>query len=148
MHHDEQLFTEVEVASGEYFIVMNSWLSKYQNSTIIWHKMMILNHLKRLQSIRAQIPKTVQSLSSHKNSPSTLSTVSVYKNISLSWFAVHFFIHTSVIFFVFFLCRMAKSLITCCKNLCLYPFFLCSLFLERMPAPIFLWLNLVFSLEL
>ena len=134
MHHDEQLFTEVEVASGEYFIVMNSWLSKYQNSTII--------------SIRAQIPKTVQSLSSHKNSPSTLSTGSVYKNISLSWFAVHFFIHTSVISFVFFLCRMAKSLITCCKNLCLYPFFLCSLFLERMPAPIFLWLNLVFSLEL
>lgn len=140
LHHDEQLFTEVEVASGEYFIVMNSWLSKYQNSTIIWHKMMILTHLKRLQSIRAQIPKTVQSLSSHKNSPSTLSTVSVYKNISLSWFAVHFFIHTSVISFVFFLCRMAKSLITCCKNLCLYPFFLCSLFLERMPAPIFLWL--------
>ena len=59
MHHDEQLFTEVEVASGEYFTVMNSWLRKYQNSTIIWHKMMILTHLKRLQSIRAQIPRAL-----------------------------------------------------------------------------------------
>ena len=59
VHHDQQLFTEVEVASSEYFTVMNSWLCKYQNSTIKWHKMMILTHLKRLQGIRAQIPSAL-----------------------------------------------------------------------------------------
>lgn len=54
--------------------------------------------------------KDIQTSSSYKNSPSTLSPVLVYTNISLSWFAVHLFIQTSVISPVFFFCKKIISL--------------------------------------
>ena len=32
VHHDQQLFTEVEVTCGKYFTLMNNSVSEYQNS--------------------------------------------------------------------------------------------------------------------